>query len=408
MQKKFRKFSRQQKLLHKRRVQLIKQFSRHPVAVPIFTFTFLLAVSGLGYLLLVDRDAPVRDTRVVIISHDGEKQTVPSLEQSVGSLLRKLDIQLGQGDRVEPALHTQIRQDDFRINIYRAVPVRVVDDGVSTYTFSAATTPRAIARQTGAQLFAEDRIATVPTANFLRDGAIGERIIIDRATPINLNIYGTLQTIRTHAKTVGELVREKGINLQASDQVLPSPETPISKNQQIFIAREGTRLESVTEEIEMPVELILDDSLAYGTTAVRQQGSPGERIVTYQIDADNPRIRSEIQSIVLREPVAQIEVRGTSLSGTKADMARAGIAESDFVYVDYIVFKESTWNYLARNPSSGAYGLCQALPGSKMASAGSDWETNPVTQLRWCDSYAKARYGSWSAAYSFWLRNHYW
>lgn len=408
MQKKFRKFSRQQKLLHKRRVQLIKQFSRHPVAVPIFTFTFLLAVSGLGFLLLVDRDAPVRDTRVVIISHDGEKQTVPSLEQSVGSLLRKLDIQLGQGDRVEPALHTQIRQDDFRINIYRAVPVRVVDDGVSTYTFSAATTPRAIARQTGAQLFAEDRIATVPTANFLRDGAIGERIIIDRATPINLNIYGTLQTIRTHAKTVGELVREKGINLQASDQVLPSPETPISKNQQIFIAREGTRLESVTEQIEMPVELILDDSLAYGTTAVRQQGSPGERIVTYQIDADNPRIRSEIQSIVLREPVAQIEVRGTSLSGTKADMARAGIAESDFVYVDYIVFKESTWNYLARNPSSGAYGLCQALPGSKMASAGSDWETNPVTQLRWCDSYAKARYGSWSAAYSFWLRNHYW
>lgn len=408
MQKKFRKFSRQQKLLHKRRVQLIKQFSRHPVAVPIFTFTFLLAVSGLGFLLLVDRDAPVRDTRVVIISHDGEKQTVPSLEQSVGSLLRKLDIQLGQGDRVEPALHTQIRQDDFRINIYRAVPVRVVDDGVSTYTFSAATTPRAIARQTGAQLFAEDRIATVPTANFLRDGAIGERIIIDRATPINLNIYGTLQTIRTHAKTVGELVREKGINLQASDQVLPSPETPISKNQQIFIAREGTRLESVTEQIEMPVELILDDSLAYGTTAVRQQGSPGERIVTYQIDADNPRIRSEIQSIVLREPVAQIEVRGTSLSGTKADMARAGIAESDFVYVDYIVFKESTWNYLARNASSGAYGLCQALPGSKMASAGSDWETNPVTQLRWCDSYAKARYGSWSAAYSFWLRNHYW
>lgn len=408
MQKKFRIFTRQQKLLHTRRVQLVKQFSRHPVAVPIFTFAFLLSLTGLGYLILVDRDAPVRDTRVVIISHDGEKQTVPSMEQSVGSLLRKLDIRLGRGDRVEPALNTQIRQDDFRINIYRAVPVKVVDEGVSTYTFSAATTPRAIARQTGSELFAEDRIVTVPTANFLRDGAIGERVIIERATPVNLNIYGTLQTIRTHADTVGELVREKGINLQTSDQVLPSPDTPISKNQQIFIAREGTKLESVTEEIEMPVELIMDDSLAYGTTAIRQQGSPGERIVTYQIDANNPRNRTEIQSIVLRDPVTQIEVRGTSLSGSKADMARAGIAESDFTYVDYIVSKESSWNYLARNSSSGAYGLCQALPGTKMASAGSDWASNPVTQLRWCDSYAKARYGSWSAAYSFWLRNHYW
>jgi hypothetical protein len=43
-----------------------------------------------------------------------------------------------------------------------------------------------------------------------------------------------------------------------------------------------------------------------------------------------------------------------------------------------------------------------------MASAGSDWRTNPVTQLRWCDGYATGRYGSWSGAYSFWLRSGYW
>ena len=62
----------------------------------------------------------------------------------------------------------------------------------------------------------------------------------------------------------------------------------------------------------------------------------------------------------------------------------------------------------AENASSGAYGLCQALPATKMASAGADWRDNPVTQLKWCHGYAIGRYGTWRAAYNFWLANHWW
>lgn len=51
--------------------------------------------------------------------------------------------------------------------------------------------------------------------------------------------------------------------------------------------------------------------------------------------------------------------------------------------------------------SSGAYGLCQSLPAHKMADAGSDWKTNPVTQLRWCSGHA-ASYGGWQKAWDFW------
>jgi hypothetical protein len=61
--------------------------------------------------------------------------------------------------------------------------------------------------------------------------------------------------------------------------------------------------------------------------------------------------------------------------------------------------KESGWNHKARNPSSGAYGIPQALPGGKMESAGSDWETNPATQIEWGLGYIKGRYdtpcGAW-------------
>lgn len=96
-------------------------------------------------------------------------------------------------------------------------------------------------------------------------------------------------------------------------------------------------------------------------------------------------------------------------SGSKADWMRAaGISDSDFGYVDYIISHESGWNYHAVNRSSGAYGLPQSLPAGKLASAGADWRDNPVTQLRWAHNYAVGRYGSWEAAYHFWTVNHWW
>ncbi|WP_431961685.1 transglycosylase SLT domain-containing protein [Actinacidiphila sp. bgisy160] len=72
-----------------------------------------------------------------------------------------------------------------------------------------------------------------------------------------------------------------------------------------------------------------------------------------------------------------------------------------------IVTRESGWNYTATNASSGAYGLVQALPGSKMASAGADWRTNPGTQIKWGLNYMNSRYGSPCGAWSFWQANHW-
>ncbi|MGV9253995.1 aggregation-promoting factor C-terminal-like domain-containing protein [Streptomyces sp. NPDC003697] len=67
-----------------------------------------------------------------------------------------------------------------------------------------------------------------------------------------------------------------------------------------------------------------------------------------------------------------------------------------------IVDHESGWNISATNASSGAYGLVQALPASKMASAGSDWKTNPTTQIKWGLNYMNSRYGSPVGAWNFW------
>ncbi|MFF2959369.1 lytic transglycosylase domain-containing protein [Streptomyces sp. NPDC057963] len=88
-------------------------------------------------------------------------------------------------------------------------------------------------------------------------------------------------------------------------------------------------------------------------------------------------------------------------------MARQIVPADQFQCFSNIVNHESTWNYRASNPSSGAYGLVQALPGSKMSTAGADWQTNPATQIKWGLSYMNGKYQSPCGAWSFWQANHW-
>lgn len=88
-------------------------------------------------------------------------------------------------------------------------------------------------------------------------------------------------------------------------------------------------------------------------------------------------------------------------------MAKSMVAADQWTCFSNIVNHESSWNYKAVNPSSGAYGLFQALPGTKMSSAGADWQTNPATQIKWGLQYMEGRYGSPCGAWSFWQANHW-
>lgn len=87
--------------------------------------------------------------------------------------------------------------------------------------------------------------------------------------------------------------------------------------------------------------------------------------------------------------------------GTAQDIARGYVGnDGEFACLYALWQKESNWNAAAMNSSSGAYGIPQALPGSKMASAGADWQTNAETQIRWGLGYISARYGSPCAAWA--------
>jgi hypothetical protein len=92
---------------------------------------------------------------------------------------------------------------------------------------------------------------------------------------------------------------------------------------------------------------------------------------------------------------------------TKALMPVYGLASADFECVDRIWTQESNWNVRADNPHSSAYGIPQALPGSKMSTMGADWRTNPETQIRWGLQYIEKRYGTACSAWSFKQRHGY-
>ncbi|HEY5152946.1 MAG TPA: ubiquitin-like domain-containing protein [Candidatus Saccharimonadales bacterium] len=365
------KLTRYRRVRFKRQIREVKLKSRHPFAVPFITIGVLLVLTAAGFFVFKWGGSPASNVYVVIISHDGVEQTVPSRQPTVGTLLNKLHITLGQGDVVEPSLTAHINQDKFRINIYRAVPVEIVDGAQKTFTFSAATTPRAIAKQAGLNVYAEDQLTTAPTTDFISQQAIGESVNIKRSVPISLILYGTPTVTRSHSDTVGQMLAEKHIVLRNGDTVQPTADTPIAAGQQIFILHKGTKIVTATQPIPAPVQTIDDPSLTVGTNAVRQQGSAGVLLITYQVD-EKTGAQTQLQSVQLQPPVAEIIARGTAPVPASSNLT---------TWLAKLRQCESGGNY-QDNTGNGYYGAYQFSLGTwqRLGNSGLPSDAPPTVQ----------------------------
>ncbi|WP_432535382.1 aggregation-promoting factor C-terminal-like domain-containing protein [Kineococcus arenarius] len=114
--------------------------------------------------------------------------------------------------------------------------------------------------------------------------------------------------------------------------------------------------------------------------------------------AEAARLAEEARAAAAAEAARSAQRDPRSVA--RAMVAERGWGESQFSCLDSLWTKESGWQWDADNPTSSAYGIPQALPGSKMASAGADWETNPVTQISWGLQYIENRYGTPCSAWS--------
>jgi resuscitation-promoting factor RpfB len=392
----------------------------HPLVVPVTTFLLLFFFTLAVSVSLNGNTVGASDSHVVRVSINGRQETIPTRAQTVNDLLQRMNVQITEKDLVEPALDTPINADNFSVNVYKARPVTILDNGHKTTVFSAEPTPRAVAESAGVTVYPEDKVekstaeATEPS-QALREGLAVEQIVIDRATPVNVNLYGNAITVRTQAKTVGEVLKDKNINLAEGDTLEPKIDTPVTTQTQIIIVRVGKQVASSEETIPSPIQTVPDSTMMIGTTAVKQHGVAGKKLVTYEVELQNGQevSRKVLQEVVTDQPTTTIILKGTkqptiTVTGDRATlMSQAGIPTSQHYAADYIISHESGWRLAAQN-SGGCLGLGQACPGSKLVAACPSYASDAICQLRYFTGYANGRYGSWSAAYQFWLYNHWW
>ena len=160
-----------------------------------------------------------------------------------------------------------------------------------------------------------------------------------------------------------------------------------------------------------PATVILDGG-ALERTERREQAQLRHQAVATgvaELRAQKARLAKEAAAkAAAAKAAAQVAAAKSDPRGVAADMAASrGWTGEQFTCLKVLWEKESNWRWHAVNPSSGAYGIPQALPDYKMASAGSDWATNPTTQIKWGLAYIDERYGNPCNALYF-HRGHNW
>lgn len=389
----------------------IFRYSATPVGAIMATCALIVALAS--FLLMSRAGAAstdtARDGRLVTIHDRGTEKVILTHAQSIKDALSEANINLDAQDTIEPALDEKLVATDYTVNIYRARPVIVVDGALRQKVMTPYQTADKIAEDAGIELHDEDKTTIAPSKNIVSDGA-GLEMTIDRAVPFTLVLYGQKTQAYTQEATVGAMLKEKKIKL-GTDDTLSAPETTsMTANMTVEIWRNGKQTATEEKEIPFDTEKVQDADKEVGFREVKTPGVKGKRSVTYEIEMKNGKeiSRKEIQSVVIEQPKKQVEIVGAKPNvptnpGEAAKLGHQmmlayGFGEDQWSCLYNLWQRESGWKTTAGNPSSGAYGIPQALPGSKM---GPGWQNDAAVQIRWGLGYIKGRYnnpcGAWSA-----------
>lgn len=222
-----------------------------------------------------------------------------------------------------------------------------------------------------------------------------------------ISVRGFAVASATAVTTVGAVV---GTASGAAQPTAIQPVTAADATTVLADIPAGTQVQqaSLTEQVQAQSDAADESARKATEEAARKQAA---RAASEKKKAEREAARAKALAKREAEHAARARARlslGNVSIGDIQAMAKAMLGDdSQFQCMSNIVNHESSWNYRATNASSGAYGLFQALPGSKMSSAGSDWQTNPQTQIKWGLNYMDSRYGSPCSAWSFWQANHW-
>ena len=335
----------------------------------------LMLVGGLFFVnqALADATKPAvkAGEKLVTIYDRGAEKTIVTKARTIREALKLAKFSIDERqDVVEPSLDSEMVAEKYNINIFRARPITIVDGNKRLKVTTAEQTPALIAKVAGIEVFEEDKTTLSNSDNMAVDGA-NMVMKIDRASMVNFVLYGKESVIRTHAKTVGELLKEKNINPKKDDTLSVDRSAKIIPGMKIELWRNGKQTITAEEDVKFEVEKVQDANRDSGYREVKQAGENGKKNVTYEIEMKNgvEVSRKEIASVVTKEPKRQIEIVGTksstSFSGSFSEaLARLRSCEGSYTsntgngYYGAYQFDKRTWgNY-------GGYELASDAPAA--------------------------------------------
>lgn len=335
----------------------------------------LMLIGGLFFVnqALADATKPAAKAgeKLVTIYDRGVEKTIVTKARTIREALKLAKFSIDERqDVVEPSLDSEMVAEKYNINIFRARPITIVDGNKRLKVTTAEQTPALIAKAAGIEVFEEDKTTLSNSDNMAVDGA-NMVMKIDRASMVNFVLYGKESVIRTHAKTVGELLKEKNIDPKKDDTLSVDRSAKIISGMKIELWRNGKQTITTEEDVKFEVEKVQDANRDSGYREVKQAGENGKKNVTYEIEMKNgvEVSRKEIASVVTKEPKRQIEIVGTksstSFSGSFSEaLARLRSCEGSYTsntgngYYGAYQFDKRTWgNY-------GGYELASDAPAA--------------------------------------------
>jgi len=367
--------------------------------------TTVATVAGLGVASLVTSD--------LSLTVDGQTVAIRALGRpTVNQVLVSREIKLTGDDFVTPNPDT-IVSDGLDIQVAHARPFTAIIDGQTTTVKTTATTVGGALAVLGVD--AETAVLSVPSQTGI--AVDGTTVTVTTSKLVSLRADGTTLYTQTTDSTVEELLTSRNISLGPIDRVNPSLDTSLANNMAVVVQRVTVTTSTETVDLPFKTQKITNSNMDQGAVKVTTPGVKGKAEQVWQITLVDgvEESRTLLSQTTLTQPVTQVEqvgVKGPPLPPPRdvsaahaQDIARGMMAkygfddDKQFGCLVRLWDRESHWNYKSENSRTGAYGIPQAVPGSKMRSAGADWRTNPATQIKWGLGYIKGRYGTPCAAW---------
>jgi uncharacterized protein YabE (DUF348 family) len=336
---------------------------------------------------------------------DGQARTIHTNGSDVGQVLADAGYKVDGHDLVAPSPSTSV-QNGSTIVLKRGRLLHLSVDGQTRNVWTTAPTVAAAMSDLG---YSQQDLTSVSRAHRLPLSATNIEIRLPKFVVVYHD--GARTALRTSDTTLRHVLRDMKLRLGQYDRM----STPITRRTVVRIHRVEHSVITRRQAIPFRTRSVNDRKLLSGHSKVVVAGRDGVRELRWAAVYVDGKLagKTKLPTRVLRQPVTEVRHDGTKqppipTSGPPQEIARAMMAKdygwgSDQMSCLVQMWdRESGWNTSATNPYTGAYGIPQALPGSKMASAGADWQTSAATQIRWGLGYIASRYGTPCGAWALW------